>query len=95
VRREKPRVSAFTSADIPKILALDPDLVLIFSDLQAPIVAELIRSGLAVHAFNQRDIAGIFAMIRTVGALVGAGAKADALAQRLEGRLAGSRASKG
>ncbi len=73
VRREKPRVSAFISADVPKILALDPDLVLTFSDLQADIVAELIRHGVAVHAFNQRDVAGIFAMIRTLGALVGAG----------------------
>ena len=72
VRREKPRVSAFISADVPKILALDPDLVLTFSDLQADIAAELIRQGVAVHAFNQRDVAGIFAMIRTLGALVGA-----------------------
>src|SRR3954449_9256485 len=88
VRREKPRVSAFTSADIPKILALEPDLVLAFSDLQAPIVAELTRAGLAVHAFNQRDVAGILAMIRTLVALVGATAKAEALAQRLEARLA-------
>ena len=72
VRREKPRVSAFTSADIPKIRALEPDLVLTFSDLQAEIAAELIGAGIAVHAFNQRDIAGILAMIRTVGALVGA-----------------------
>jgi iron complex transport system substrate-binding protein len=88
VRREKPRVSAFTSADIPKILALTPDLVLAFSDLQAPIVAELIRAGVAVHAFNQRDVAGILAMIRTLGALVGASEKAEALAQRLEARLA-------
>ena len=71
-RREKPRVSAFTSADIPKIVALEPDLVLAFSDLQAPIVADLIRAGLAVHAFNQRDVAGVLAMIRTLGALVGA-----------------------
>src|SRR6202007_1410314 len=47
-RREKPRVSAFTSADIPKILGLDPDLVLTFSDLQAEIAAELIRRGIAV-----------------------------------------------
>jgi iron complex transport system substrate-binding protein len=70
VRREKPRVSAFISADIPKILALEPDLVLTFSDLQAPIAADLIRAGVAVHAFNQRDIAGILAMIRTLGALV-------------------------
>ena len=88
VRREKPRVSAFTSANIPKILALDPDLVLTFSDLQADIVAELVKHGVAVHAFNQRDIAGILAMIRTVGALVGASDKsaslADALAERLE-----------
>ncbi len=58
VRREKPRVSAFTSADIPKILALEPDLVLAFSDLQAEIAAELIRAGAAVYAFNQRDVAG-------------------------------------
>ena len=57
VRREKPRVSAFTSANIPKILALEPDLVLAFSDLQADIVAALIKCGVAVHTFNQRDIA--------------------------------------
>lgn len=87
VRREKPRVSAFTSADIPKILALEPDLVLTFSDLQADIAAELIRAGVAVHAFNQRDIAGILAMIRTVGALVGSAGKADALASGYEERL--------
>jgi iron complex transport system substrate-binding protein len=87
VRREKPRVSAFTSADIPKILALAPDLVLTFSDLQATIVSDLVRAGVAVHAFNHRDVAGIFAMIRTVGALVGAFDKADALARGLELRL--------
>ncbi len=87
VRREKPRVSAFISADVPKILALQPDLVLTFSDLQADIAAELIRAGVAVHAFNQRDIAGIFAMIRTLGALVDASGKAAALARRLEQRL--------
>ena len=91
VRREKPRVSAFISADLPKILALDPDLVLTFSDLQADIAAELIRHGVAVHAFNQRDIAGIFAMIRTLGALVGAAEKADELARALEQRLASAR----
>lgn len=91
-RREKPRVSAFTSADIPKILALEPDLVLTFSDLQAGIAADLIRAGVAVHAFNQRDVAGILAMIRAVGALVGAPEKADALAKGYEARLAGVRA---
>jgi len=88
VRREKPRVSAFISADVPKILALEPDLVLAFSDMQAAIAADLIRAGIAVHAFNHRDIAGILAMIRTVGALVDASARADALVTRYERRLA-------
>src|SRR5437868_7664348 len=87
VRKEKPRVSAFISADIPKILALEPDLVLTFSDLQADIVADLIRAGITVHAFNQRDVAGIFAMIRMLGALVGVALKADALATTLQARL--------
>ena len=87
VRREKPRVSAFISADFEKIVALQPDLVLTFSDLQADIAAELIRRNIAVHAFNQRDVAGIFAMIRTLGALVGAIEKAEALAVSLEDRL--------
>ena len=63
VRREKPRVLAFISADIPKILALEPDLVLSFSDLQADIVSDLVRAGVAIHVFNQRDIAGILAII--------------------------------
>jgi iron complex transport system substrate-binding protein len=84
VRREKPRVSAFISADIPKILALEPDLVFAFSDLQAAIVADLVRAGVAIHVFNQRDIAGI----RTLGALVGAAEKADQLATGYEQRLA-------
>jgi len=92
VRREKPRVSAFISADFEKILAFEPDLVLAFSDLQADIAAELIRRNVAVHAFNQRDIAGILDMIRTLGALVGVAGKADALAQTLERRLAQARA---
>jgi iron complex transport system substrate-binding protein len=87
VRREKPRVSAFISADVPKILALAPDLVLTFSDLQADIAAELIRANVAVHAFNQRDVAGILAMIRTLGALVGASEKAGALAADLSARV--------
>ena len=89
VRREKPRVSAFISADIPKILKLEPDLVLAFSDLQADIVADLVRAGVAIHVFNQRDIAGILAMIRNLGALVGAAERADQLAAGYERRLAG------
>ena len=91
VRKEKPRVSAFISADFQKILALEPDLVLTFSDLQADIAAELIRRNVAVHAFNQRDIAGILDMIRTLGALVGAAAKAGTLAADLEQRLTEAR----
>ena len=87
VRKEKPRVSAFISADFEKILALEPDLVLTFSDLQADIVAELIRRNVAVHAFNQRDVAGILDMIRTVGALTGVPLKAEALAASLAERL--------
>lgn len=88
VRKEKPRVGAFTSADVPKILDLKPDLVLTFSDLQAEIAASLIREGVEVHAFNQRDVAGILRMIRTVGALAGCAAAADAMAQGYEARLA-------
>ncbi len=88
VRREKPRVGAFTSADVPKILALNPDLVLMFSDLQADIAAALIREGIEVHAFNQRSVAGILAMIRRLGAMVGAAAAAEVLAQGYEVRLA-------
>lgn len=87
VRQEKPRVSAFISADIPKILALEPDLVLCFSDLQRDIAAELVRAGLAVHVFNQRDVAGILAMVRALGALVGAPEKGAALADSLRRRL--------
>jgi iron complex transport system substrate-binding protein len=90
-RREKPRVSAFTSADIPKILALKPDLVLSFSDLQADIVAALIRQGVAVHAFNQRSIAEIFDMIRMLEAMVGAADRADRLANELSAGLAEAR----
>jgi iron complex transport system substrate-binding protein len=88
VRREKPRVSAFISADLPKILALDPDLVLCFSDLQADIAAALVRASVAVHVFNHRDIAGILAMIRMLGAMVGATALAEQLASQYEQRLA-------
>lgn len=88
VRREKTRVSAFITADIPKILALAPDLVLAFSDLQADITAELVRAGVAVHVFNQRDVAGILAMIRTLGAMVGAADRAERLAAAYAQRLA-------
>ena len=71
-RREKPRLSAFTSADVPKILDLKPDLVLTFSDLQADIAATLIRHGIEVHAFNQRTVPQILDMIKRLGSLIGA-----------------------
>jgi iron complex transport system substrate-binding protein len=88
VRKEKPRVAAFTSADTEKIIALEPDLVFAFSDLQADIVADLLRRGIAVHAFNQRNLAGIYAMIETVGAIVGVPEKARTLAGELRERVA-------
>jgi len=86
-RKEKERVSAFTSAKIDKILSLQPDLVLAFSDLQADISAELIKSGVSVMVYNQRDIRGIFAMIRHLGATVGVGDKAEELVLSYEKRL--------
>lgn len=91
-RKEKPRVSAFISADVPKILALEPDLVLAFSDLQADIVRDLIRAGVAVHAFNQRSVAEILDMIRLLGAMAGAGARANALAEEFASNIARVRA---
>ncbi|WP_346926452.1 cobalamin-binding protein [uncultured Arthrobacter sp.] len=87
-RKEKPKVSAFTSAKIDKILALEPDLVLGFSDLQADIAAQLIRAGVAVHVFNQRTVAGIFDMIRTLGAIVDAVEKTQRLIAELRAGLA-------
>lgn len=83
-RKEKPKVFAFTSGDIGKILAVQPDLVLSFSNLQADIASDLIKAGVPVHAFNQRSVEDILAMIETVGRLVGAEEKALALVGELE-----------
>lgn len=76
-RREKPKVSAFTSAKIDRIVDLKPDLVLGFSDLQADIAADLVRRGIEVHVFNQRSINEILSMLVQLGALVGAAARAE------------------
>jgi iron complex transport system substrate-binding protein len=86
-RREKPRVSAFLSAHTERILALEPDLVLGFSDLQADIAATLVRAGLEVHVFNHRSIADILRMIRTLGGMIGREGRARALADELEAGL--------
>jgi iron complex transport system substrate-binding protein len=83
-RREKPRVSAFTSAKLERIVELEPDLILGFSDLQADIAADLIRRGIEVHVFNQRSVAEILRVIRTIGGLIGCEAKAAVLAEQLE-----------
>ncbi len=82
-RREKPKVSAFTSAKIADILALKPDLAIGFSDIQADIAAELIRSGVEVWISNHRSVEGILDYIRRLGALVGVAAEADRYATTL------------
>jgi iron complex transport system substrate-binding protein len=86
-RKEKPRVSAFTSARLDRIVELEPDLVLGFSDLQADIAAALVRLGIEVHVFNQRSLDEILRMVRTLGALIGAPEKAEDLAGRMAGNL--------
>jgi iron complex transport system substrate-binding protein len=86
-RREKPRISAFTSAKIDRIVELQPDLVLGFSDLQADIAAELVRAGIEVHVFNHRSVAGILRTIRVLGGMIGCEARAHTLVARLETEL--------
>ncbi|HXC40381.1 MAG TPA: cobalamin-binding protein [Burkholderiales bacterium] len=90
-RREKPRISAFTSANIPRILELKPDLVLGFSDLQADIAAELTRRGANVHIFNQRSVQEILDTIVLLAAMVGARAAGEKLVAELERGLSGVR----
>src|SRR5215471_17983577 len=85
--REKPKISAFINAKFDKIVALEPDLVLAFSDLQADLTAELVRRGLNVVTFNQRSVGEILQMIRMLGGLVGRQAAAEALADRLSAGL--------
>ena len=82
--RQKPRVSAFINAKFDKILALQPDLVFAFSDLQADIAAELIRRGVTVFTFNQRSVAEIMDMILAIGRIVGAAEKAERLIETLQ-----------
>ena len=86
-REEKPKVSAFLSARIDKILALEPDCVFGFSDLQADIASALIRHGVQVTVFNQRSVEAIFSMMYQVAAMVGQADKALALMQAMRQRL--------
>jgi iron complex transport system substrate-binding protein len=86
-RREKPRVSAFTSAKIERILALRPDFVVGFSDIQADIAQALIKNGIEVWISNHRSVDGILGYVRRLGALVGAAAEADRYALELESHV--------
>ena len=91
--RQKPKVSAFINAKFDKILALEPDLVFAFSDLQADIAAELIRRGVNVMTFNQRSISEILEMILTVGRIVGGEERARTLVSSLQAEMDAIRTS--
>jgi len=92
-RQEKPRVSAFLNAKIDRILALQPDCVFGFSDLQADIAAALIRHGVPVTVFNQRSVAGIFSMMYQVAAMVGQGEQGLQRISAMQARLDAIRAA--
>jgi iron complex transport system substrate-binding protein len=86
-RREKPKVSAFTSAKVDRILDLDPDFVVGFSDIQADIAQALIKAGVEVWISNHRSVQGILGYVRRLGALIGAAERAEAYALELERHL--------
>jgi iron complex transport system substrate-binding protein len=91
-RKEKLKVSGFSSAKVERILAVEPDLVLAFSDLQGDIARDLIKAGVAVYVFNHRSVEGILAMVETLGRLVGQEAAALELVADLERTIATARA---
>jgi iron complex transport system substrate-binding protein len=86
-RREKPKVSAFTSAKVDEITRLEPDLVVGFSDIQADIAQALVKRGVEVWIANHRTVAGIVSYVRRLGAMVGAGAKAERYADDLQAHV--------
>ena len=86
-REEKPKVSAFLSAKIDKIVELQPDCVIGFSDLQADIASQLVKKGIQVTIFNQRSVAEIFSMMYQLAAMVGQEARGLALMQTMQSRL--------
>ena len=87
-RAEKPKVSAFLSAKIDQILALEPDCVFGFSDLQADIASQLIRHGVQVTVFNQRSVAEIFTMLGQVAGMIGCAEKGQALLAQMHEHIA-------
>ena len=91
--RKKPKVAAFATAHVDRILALKPDLVLGFSDLQADIARDLIRAGVAVFVTNQRTLAETYAAIQMIGAVLGQPTEGRRLANELEASLEGLRAA--
>ena len=86
-RKEKPKISGFTSGKVERILAVEPDLVIAFSDLQAEMARDLIKAGVEVHVFNHRSVAGILRMVTTLGALVDKASGAAALCEALQERI--------
>ena len=92
-RREKPRVSAFLSAKNDAIVALRPDLVLGFSDLQADIARDLAKAGLNVVLFNQRSVDEILSMVLMLASMIGASARGETLVRELEANLSNVRAA--
>jgi iron complex transport system substrate-binding protein len=86
-RQEKPRVSAFTSAKLERILALQPDLTIGFSDMQADIAQALIKAGIEVWISNHRSVEGILGYVQRLGAMVGAASKAEAYAVQLRAHV--------
>jgi iron complex transport system substrate-binding protein len=92
-RREKPKVAAFTSAHTDKILALQPDLAIGFSDIQADIARDLIKAGVEVWISNHRSVEGILDYVRRLGAMVGAADRAEALVATFEARIDAARAA--
>jgi iron complex transport system substrate-binding protein len=92
-RQEKPKVSAFTSAKIDRILALNPDLAIGFSDIQADIAAALIKAGVEVWIANHRSVPQILGYVQRLGALVGAADAAQRYGAALQARLDAVRAS--
>jgi iron complex transport system substrate-binding protein len=91
-RREKPKVSSFLSAKVDRIIALEPDLAIGFSDIQADIAQALIKAGIEVWISNHRSVSGILGYVRRLGALVGIPERAEAYALELERRIDEARA---